>query len=150
MCHMSTYTPICFQDCNFSNTLKMSQSLLVARVHLAALKFIPCSQPAAPPPCSTRCSKLYATTTSPRRTTKTSLPPAPFTSLRLPSPTTTSRTAKFSCPTRTPAPSRPSAPWPSPPSTTTSAPSPSPLFRCSTKSHDDYDVLIIYHDIWFS
>ena len=47
MCHISTYTsPL--HKLYPKNTLRMSESLIVARVNIARLEFIPCAQPLCP------------------------------------------------------------------------------------------------------
>ena len=48
MCHTSTYTSPLVSKEYTQNTLKMSESLIVARVNIARLEFVPCAQPLCP------------------------------------------------------------------------------------------------------
>ena len=48
MCHISTYTSPLVSKEYTQNTLKMSESLIVARVNIARLEFVPCAQPLCP------------------------------------------------------------------------------------------------------
>ena len=48
MCHTSTYTSPLVSKEYTQNTPKMSESLIVARVNIARLEFIPCAQPLCP------------------------------------------------------------------------------------------------------
>ena len=48
MCHISTYTSPLVSKEYTQNTPKMSESLIVARVNIARLEFVPCAQPLCP------------------------------------------------------------------------------------------------------
>ena len=48
MCHTSTYTSPLVSKEYTQNTLRMSESLIVARVNIARLEFVPCAQPLCP------------------------------------------------------------------------------------------------------